>query len=130
MVHNRQPVPANQFAVPWRVDELCDFMLHMICETSNITIYKSNSSEAFAEKLSGRCETVNECGLTLAGFQSFFVGLLKIEDREIPWTMQRKFGYDDDVKLANHFIPALEVAPNQFFFFNTNRDLMYCVLYL
>jgi len=31
--------------------------------------------------------------------------------------MQRKFGYDDDVKLVDHFIPALELAPDQFYFF-------------
>ncbi|KEH31787.1 EF hand associated protein [Medicago truncatula] len=44
-------------------------------------------------------EGVNECVLTLAGFQSLFVGLLKFEDREIPWTMQRKFGYPDGQRL-------------------------------
>lgn len=58
-------------------------------------------------------EGVNESGLTFAGFQSLHIDFMNILFREIPWTMLRKFGYNDDIKLADHLIPDLKRDPDQ-----------------
>ncbi|RHN64833.1 putative EF-hand domain pair, mitochondrial Rho GTPase [Medicago truncatula] len=58
-------------------------------------------------------EGVNEHGLTLAGFQSLHADFKKIWHREVPWAMLRKFGYMDDIRLADHLIPPLTRAPDQ-----------------
>lgn len=58
-------------------------------------------------------EGVNEHGLTLAGFQSLHADFKKIWHREVPWAMLRKFGYNDDIRLADHLIPPLTRAPDQ-----------------
>lgn len=62
------------------------------------------------EKLS---EGVNERGLTLTGF--LFLHALFIEKGrlETTWTVLRKFGYNDDIKLADDLIPPLKRAPDQ-----------------
>lgn len=60
-------------------------------------------------------EGVNERGLTLAGF--LFLHALFIEKGrlETTWTVLRKFGYNNDIKLADDLIPysAFKRAPDQ-----------------
>ncbi|XP_061337998.1 mitochondrial Rho GTPase 1-like [Gastrolobium bilobum] len=58
-------------------------------------------------------EGVNERGLTLTGF--LFLHALFIEKGrlETTWTVLRKFGYNDDIKLADDLIPPLKRAPDQ-----------------
>ncbi|XP_054802314.1 mitochondrial Rho GTPase 1-like [Prosopis cineraria] len=58
-------------------------------------------------------EGVNERGLTLTGF--LFLHALFIEKGrlETTWTVLRKFGYNDDIKLADELIPPLKLAPDQ-----------------
>ncbi|KAI4349984.1 hypothetical protein L6164_010517 [Bauhinia variegata] len=58
-------------------------------------------------------EGVNERGLTLTGF--LFLHALFIEKGrlETTWTVLRKFGYNDDIKLAEDLIPPLKRAPDQ-----------------
>ncbi|KAI9098942.1 hypothetical protein K1719_024709 [Acacia pycnantha] len=58
-------------------------------------------------------EGVNERGLTLTGF--LFLHALFIEKGrlETTWTVLRKFGYNDDIKLADELIPPLKQAPDQ-----------------
>ncbi|KAK2425750.1 mitochondrial Rho GTPase [Trifolium repens] len=58
-------------------------------------------------------EGVNERGLTLTGF--LFLHSLFIEEGPIhtTWTVLRKFGYNDDIKLDGDFIPHLKCAPDQ-----------------
>lgn len=60
-------------------------------------------------------EGMNERGLTFTGFQSLHADFMKILFREIPWTMLKRFGYNDDIKLADHLIPDLKRAPDQVF---------------
>ncbi|KAI4311104.1 hypothetical protein MLD38_036028 [Melastoma candidum] len=63
------------------------------------------------EKLS---EAVNEHGLTLTGF--LFLHTLFIEKRrlETTWTVLRKFGYDNDIKLATNLISIpVKKSPDQ-----------------
>lgn len=63
------------------------------------------------EKLS---EGVNEHGLTLTGF--LFLHALFIEKGrlETTWTVLRKFGYDNDIKLAENLIPSsFKKSPDQ-----------------
>ncbi|CAN1232750.1 Mitochondrial Rho GTPase 1 [Linum perenne] len=61
------------------------------------------------EKLPG----VNERGLTLTGF--LFLHALFIEKGrlETTWTVLRKFGYNNDIKLDNDLIPSFKRAPDQ-----------------
>ena len=56
-----------------------------------------------AEKLP---EGVNERGLTLTGF--LFLHALFIEKGrlETTWTVLRKFGYNNDIKLADELLPS------------------------
>ncbi|XP_022946756.1 mitochondrial Rho GTPase 1-like [Cucurbita moschata] len=59
-------------------------------------------------------EGVNDRGLTLTGF--LFLHALFIEKGrlETTWTVLRKFGYNNDIKLADELIPALgKRAPDQ-----------------
>ncbi|KAI3861215.1 hypothetical protein MKX03_016637 [Papaver bracteatum] len=63
------------------------------------------------EKLS---EGVNDLGLTMAGF--LFLHALFVEKgrRETTWTVLRKFGYDNEIKLREDLIPlSFERAPDQ-----------------
>lgn len=52
-------------------------------------------------------EGVNERGLTLTGF--LFLHALFIEKGrlETTWTVLRKFGYNNDIRLADELIPSL-----------------------
>ncbi|CAN1124291.1 Mitochondrial Rho GTPase 1 [Linum perenne] len=68
------------------------------------------------EKLPGGGATdrgVNERGLTLTGF--LFLHALFIEKGrlETTWTVLRKFGYNNDIKLDNDLIPSFKRAPDQ-----------------
>ncbi|WCJ43161.1 Mitochondrial Rho GTPase 1 [Euphorbia peplus] len=68
------------------------------------------------EKLPGGGATdrgVNDNGLTLTGF--LFLHALFIEKGrlETTWTVLRKFGYNDDIKLADELIPTVKRAPDQ-----------------
>ncbi|KAJ4822637.1 Mitochondrial Rho GTPase 1 [Turnera subulata] len=56
---------------------------------------------------------VNERGLTLTGF--LFLHALFIEKGrlETTWTVLRKFGYNNDIKLADELIPTFKRAPDQ-----------------
>ncbi|KDP23523.1 hypothetical protein JCGZ_23356 [Jatropha curcas] len=68
------------------------------------------------EKLPGGGATdrgVNERGLTLTGF--LFLHALFIEKGrlETTWTVLRKFGYNNDIKLADELIPTFKRAPDQ-----------------
>ncbi|MBA0687630.1 hypothetical protein Goari_015145, partial [Gossypium aridum] len=60
-------------------------------------------------------EGVNERGLTLTGF--LFLHALFIEKGrlETTWTVLRKFGYNNDIKLSDDLIPHSSVkrAPDQ-----------------
>lgn len=60
-------------------------------------------------------EGVNERGLTLAGF--LFLHALFIEKGrlETTWTVLRKFGYNNEIKLAEELIPhaSFKRAPDQ-----------------
>ena len=67
-----------------------------------------------AEKLP---EGVNERGLTLTGF--LFLHALFIEKGrlETTWTVLRKFGYNNDIKLADELLPSsFKRAPDQVMF--------------
>lgn len=64
-----------------------------------------------AEKLA---EGVNERGLTLTGF--LFLHALFIEKGrlETTWTVLRKFGYNNDIRLSEDLIPSsFKRAPDQ-----------------
>ncbi|KAJ6928794.1 hypothetical protein NC652_012820 [Populus alba x Populus x berolinensis] len=56
---------------------------------------------------------VNDCGLTLTGF--LFLHALFIEKGrlETTWTVLRKFGYNNDIKLSDELIPTFKLAPDQ-----------------
>ncbi|KAK6911535.1 Mitochondrial Rho GTPase 1/3, EF hand associated, type-1 [Dillenia turbinata] len=58
-------------------------------------------------------EGVNMNGLTLTGF--LFLHALFIEKGrlETTWTVLRKFGYDNDIKLRDDLIPPIKHAPDQ-----------------
>jgi len=59
-------------------------------------------------------EGVNERGLTLRGF--LFLHALFIEKGrlETTWTVLRKFGYNNDIRLDDHFLPpSFKRAPDQ-----------------
>jgi Ras family protein T1 len=59
-------------------------------------------------------EGVNEHGITWTGF--LFLHQLHIDKRhlEITWTILRKFGYNNDLKLAEDVIPSTsQRAPDQ-----------------
>ncbi|CAJ2628683.1 unnamed protein product [Trifolium pratense] len=58
-------------------------------------------------------EGVNERGLTLTGF--LFLHALFIEKGrlETTWTVLRKFGYNDEIKLADDLIPSFKYAHDQ-----------------
>ncbi|KAK6915568.1 Mitochondrial Rho GTPase 1/3, EF hand associated, type-1 [Dillenia turbinata] len=58
-------------------------------------------------------EGVNMNGLTLTGF--LFLHALFIEKGrlETTWTVLRKFGYDNDIKLRDDLIPPIKRAPDQ-----------------
>lgn len=59
-------------------------------------------------------EGVNDRGLTLTGF--LFLHALFIEKGrlETTWTVLRKFGYNNDIKLADELIPSpLRRTPDQ-----------------
>ncbi|MCH84738.1 mitochondrial-like Rho GTPase 1-like, partial [Trifolium medium] len=58
-------------------------------------------------------EGVNERGLTLTGF--LFLHALFIEKGrlETTWTVLRKFGYNDEIKLADDLIPPFKYAHDQ-----------------
>ncbi|KAK6937516.1 EF hand associated, type-2 [Dillenia turbinata] len=59
-------------------------------------------------------EGVNNLGLTLTGF--LFLHALFIEKGrlETTWTVLRKFGYDDDIKLRDDYLPvSFKRAPDQ-----------------
>ncbi|CAN1232752.1 Mitochondrial Rho GTPase 1 [Linum perenne] len=82
------------------------------------------------EKLPG----VNERGLTLTGF--LFLHALFIEKGrlETTWTVLRKFGYNNDIKLDNDLIPSFKRAPDQvyqfleflFLFMKILTFILYC----
>jgi Ras family protein T1 len=62
-------------------------------------------------------EGVNDSGLTLTGF--LFLHALFIEKGrlETTWTVLRKFGYDNEIKLRDDFIPtSIKRAPDQVMF--------------
>ena len=62
-------------------------------------------------------EGVNDSGLTLTGF--LFLHALFIEKGrlETTWTVLRKFGYDNEIKLRDEFIPtSIKRAPDQVMF--------------
>ncbi|KAJ6397571.1 hypothetical protein OIU77_018561 [Salix suchowensis] len=56
---------------------------------------------------------VNDRGLTLTGF--LFLHALFIEKGrlETTWTVLRKFGYNNDIKLSDELIPKFKLAPDQ-----------------
>ena len=62
-------------------------------------------------------EGVNEQGLTLPGFLFLHAFFIEKGPLETTWTVLRKFGYTDDIKLADDLIPSLKRAPDQVFFF-------------
>ncbi|KAL6500461.1 hypothetical protein OROHE_025827 [Orobanche hederae] len=59
-------------------------------------------------------EGVNERGLTLPGFLYLHALLIEKGPRETTWIVLRKFGYTDDIKLADDLIPLppLKRAPD------------------
>jgi len=69
-------------------------------------------------------EGVNERGLTLTGF----LFLIEKGPLETTWNVLRRFGYNDDIKLADDLIPPLKRAPDQVFLFEMNCGLMIYVL--
>jgi Ras family protein T1 len=58
-------------------------------------------------------EGVNDLGLTLMGFLYLHVLFLRNGHPELIWTVLRKFGYNNDVKLADDLIPSFKRAPDQ-----------------
>jgi Ras family protein T1 len=57
---------------------------------------------------------VDERGLTMTGFLFLHAIFIKKGHPEASWNVLRKFGYDDDVKLAEDLIPtAFKRAPDQ-----------------
>ncbi|KAL6500462.1 Mitochondrial Rho GTPase 1 [Orobanche hederae] len=58
-------------------------------------------------------EGVNERGLTLPGFLYLHALFIEKGPRETTWVVLRKFGYTDDIKLADDLIPPLKRAPDQ-----------------
>ncbi|XWS42415.1 hypothetical protein CRYUN_Cryun16bG0012600 [Craigia yunnanensis] len=60
-------------------------------------------------------EGVNECGLTLTGFLLLHALFIEKGRLETTWTVLRKFGYNNDIKLSDDLIPYSSVrrAPDQ-----------------
>ncbi|XP_058774841.1 mitochondrial Rho GTPase 1-like [Vicia villosa] len=56
---------------------------------------------------------VDERGLTLAGFLCLHTLFVEKGPLETIWTVLRKFGYNNDMKLADDLIPPLKHAPDQ-----------------
>ena len=78
-------------------------------------------------------EGVNESGLTLTGF--LFLHALFIEKGrlETTWTVLRKFGYDNDIKLRDDLIAMpIKRAPDQvcLFCFMIDIQIFQCQYYL
>lgn len=70
-------------------------------------------------------EGVNERGLTLTGF--LFLHALFIEKGrlETTWTVLRKFGYNNDIKLRDDLIPSpLKRAPDQVYLLELKQCLL------
>jgi Ras family protein T1 len=66
---------------------------------------------AVSEKL---CEGVNDSGLTWTGFLFLHQKYIEQWRLEITWTILRKFGYNNDMKLAEAVIPSTSKrAPDQ-----------------
>lgn len=65
-----------------------------------------------AEKLP---EGVNESGLTLTGFLFLHALFIERGRLETTWTVLRKFGYDDEVKMRDELLqtPSFKRAPDQ-----------------
>ncbi|PNX98595.1 mitochondrial rho GTPase 1-like protein [Trifolium pratense] len=58
-------------------------------------------------------EGVNERGLTLTGFLLLHALFIEEGPIQTTWTTLRRFGYNDDMKLDDDFIPRLKRAPDQ-----------------
>ena len=60
-------------------------------------------------------EGVNERGLTLTGFLSLHALFIERGRLETTWTVLRKFGYDDEVKLKDDMLqtPSFKRSPDQ-----------------
>uniref|UniRef100_A0A0E0CA66 Mitochondrial Rho GTPase n=1 Tax=Oryza meridionalis TaxID=40149 RepID=A0A0E0CA66_9ORYZ len=58
-------------------------------------------------------EGVNENGLTLTGFLFLHTLIIGNGKLETTWTVLRKFGYDNELKLRDDLIPAIKRAPDQ-----------------
>ncbi|KAF0918667.1 hypothetical protein E2562_025597 [Oryza meyeriana var. granulata] len=89
--------------------ELNDFQVKCFnapLQPAEITGVKRTVQEKLAEG-------VNDNGLTLAGF--FFLHTLFIKNGklETTWTVLKKFGYDNELKLRDDLIPAIKRAPDQ-----------------
>ncbi|KAL6644020.1 hypothetical protein ACP70R_018786 [Stipagrostis hirtigluma subsp. patula] len=72
-------------------------------------------------------EGVSEHGLTLTGF--LFLHALFIEKGrlETTWTVFRKFGYDNGIKLGDDLIAVpIKRAPDQFVFLDAVIILAFC----
>ena len=80
------------------------------CSSTSIIIV--GVKKVVSEKLP---EGVNEHGLTLTGF--LFLHALFIEKGrlETTWTVLRKFGYNDEIKLRDEILPTTQFkwAPDQ-----------------
>ncbi|XP_062151530.1 mitochondrial Rho GTPase 1-like [Alnus glutinosa] len=81
--------------------------LHKPIQPSDIVDIKSLVAERSPEG-------VNDRGLTLTGFLFLHAIFIKTGHPETSWTMLRKFGYNNNVKLAEDLIPtAFKRAPDQ-----------------
>jgi Ras family protein T1 len=58
---------------------------------------------------------VNERGITLTGFLFLHVLFIEKGRLETTWTVLRKFGYNDEIKLADDLISPFKYAPDQVF---------------
>lgn len=59
-------------------------------------------------------EGVNELGLTLSGFLYLHALFIEKGRLETTWTVLRKFGYDNDLRLSNDLLPpTFKKAPDQ-----------------
>lgn len=67
-----------------------------------------------SEKMS---EGVTENGLTLTGFLFLHALFIERGRLETTWTVLRKFGYDDEIKLRDDLLqtPSFKRAPDQVF---------------
>jgi Ras family protein T1 len=79
-------------------------------QPSEIAVIKSIVAKQMPEGL-------DDCGLTFMGFLFLHAQFINNGHAEAMWTVLKKFGYDNDIKLAEDLIPtSFKRSPDQVIF--------------